>query len=87
MRRRRSTPALWPHVQHQRVILDEVAVLFGDGVLQCFDFRAGELDHLAGIQIDHVIVMHAAIQFEHAWPPSKLCLSTSPADSNWVSTR
>src|SRR5690606_4152374 len=42
-----ALPLLRPHVEHQRMLLDHVAVAIGDLVLQAFDFLAGELDHLA----------------------------------------
>jgi outer membrane protein assembly factor BamE len=43
------------------VILDLEAVLVGDLMLQAFDLFAGELDDAAGIDVDHVIVMFAAV--------------------------
>jgi len=34
-------------------------------VLQALDFRAGELDDLAGVDVDHVVVVLAVVEFVH----------------------
>ena len=44
------------------MVLDQVTVLRRDLVLQRLDLLAVELDHLAGIDIDHVVVVLAAVQ-------------------------
>ena len=47
------------------MILDHVAVLGGDPVLQFLDLVAVELDHLAAVDIDHVVVVFAAVELVH----------------------
>ena len=47
------------------MFLDHVAVLGGDFVLQPLDLRAGELDHLARLDVHHVVVVLAAVEFVH----------------------
>ena len=53
---------LLAHIQHQAVILDHVAVARGDLVLQALDFFARELDDLARLDVDHVVVVLAAVE-------------------------
>jgi outer membrane protein assembly factor BamE len=51
------------HVEHQAVFLDDVAVLVRDLLLQGLDLGAGELDHLPGLDIHHVVVVLAVVEF------------------------
>src|SRR5688572_8196666 len=52
-------------VEHEGVLLDLIPVRRSDLPLQFLDLRTLELDHLAGIDIDHVIVMLPAVQLVH----------------------
>src|SRR5690606_3608791 len=54
--------ALLAHVEHEGVLLEDVAVLLRDAVLQLLDLRALELDDPAGVDVDHVVVVAAAVQ-------------------------
>src|SRR5690606_14512412 len=54
-----------PDVQHQRVVLDLVAVLGRDPALQLLDLVAVELDDLAALHVHHVVVVLAAVQLVH----------------------
>src|SRR5690606_13061233 len=56
---------LLAHVQHQRVLLQLVAVLGRDLALQFLDLRALELDDLAGVHVHHVVVVAAPVQLVH----------------------
>ena len=47
------------------MFFDHVAVLGGDFVLEALDLGAGELDDLAGVDVDHVVVVLAAVEFVH----------------------
>src|SRR5690349_11607570 len=64
----RSERAAWcsalpAHVKHQRVFLDLVAVFRGNAPLQLLDLVALEFDDLAGVDVDHVVVVLAAVEF------------------------
>src|SRR3546814_4735005 len=48
-------------VQHQRVLLELVAMLLRDFLLQLFDLGALELDDPAGVHVHHVVVVAAAV--------------------------
>ena len=54
-----------PDVQHEAVVDQLEAVLLGDIVLQALDLVAGELDDVAGLDADHVVVMLAVVELEH----------------------
>ena len=56
------------------MILDLVAVLVRDIVLKTLDFLAREFNHLAGVDVDHVIVMLAPIDFVHRLPALEIVL-------------
>lgn len=44
---------------------DDIAVFVGDLPLQLLDFLADELDDLAALDIDHMVVMVATLELEH----------------------
>ncbi len=79
--------ALLAHVQHQRVLFQFVAVVGCDLALQLLDLMALELDDLAAVHVDHVVVVAATVKLVDRLAALELCLSTRPAASNWVSTR
>ena len=53
------------YVQHQAVIGDLVAMIVGDLALQTLDLVTDEFDHLAGLDVHHVVMMMALGQLEH----------------------
>ena len=57
---------------------DVVAVAGGDLLLQGFDFIAVELDHLAGVEVDHVVVVLATIQLVHGGAAFEVVLEHQP---------
>ena len=56
---------LRPHVQHQAVVHQVVAMPAGDLALQPLDLLVGELDHPPGLDAHHVIVVPTGLQLEH----------------------
>lgn len=52
-------------IQHERMINNFIALLFGDRVLTSFDFRVHKLDYLVSVDIDHMVMMVIACQFEN----------------------
>lgn len=63
------------------------SMLLSDLVLELLDFRAGELDNLIGIQVNHVIVMTTVSQFEHCMTAVEIMTNHQPCGFNRVSTR
>ncbi|CRM07274.1 hypothetical protein SAMN05216247_11364 [Pseudomonas salomonii] len=54
------------------------SMLLSDLVLELLDFRAGELDNLIGIQVNHVIVMTTVSQFEHCMTAVEIMTNHQP---------
>jgi hypothetical protein len=52
-------------IQQHRVAFHGEAIIFGDFMLAFFDVGIGELDHLAAIGTNEVIVVVAIVQFEY----------------------
>src|SRR5690606_972604 len=75
--RRPSAPRA-AHVQDQRVVLQLVAVPGGDLALQLLDLGALELDDLAGVQVDHVVVVVAAVQLVDGLAALEVVLDHQP---------
>ena len=76
--RRGLSSALLAHVQHQRVFLDLVAVPGGDLRLQLLDLAALELDDLATVDVDHVVVVVAPIQLVYRLAGFEVVLQHQP---------
>ena len=76
--RRCPRAAARPHVQNQAVILKLVAVPPRDGVLQALDLLIHELDHLATLHIDHVVVVKTTIEFKYGLPALEVVLLDDP---------
>ena len=55
---------LRPHVEHEAVLLDVVAVPIRDLALQLLDALVVELRHSAGLETHHVIVVRAVRELE-----------------------
>ncbi len=58
-------------VQIEAVIGQPNVVLLGDIALALLDHLVGELDHLAAVEADQVVVVFLGGQFEHRLAPSK----------------
>jgi outer membrane protein assembly factor BamE len=56
------------------MVFDLVAVFGGNRVLQAFDFRIEEFDDLAGVEVEHMVMVFAAIQFEYRLPAFEVVL-------------
>ena len=54
------------------MIVEFVAVLFGDGMLKCFDFVVDEFDDITRIHVDHVVVVLAMIELEYGMTIGKV---------------
>ena len=69
------------------MILQRITMLLSNLPLALLNNRVGKLNNIARLNTHHVVVVLAPRQLNTEWPVSKLCLVTSPADSNWVRTR
>ena len=47
-------------------------------MLQRFDFRAGELDNLVGIQVNHVVMVTTVSQFKHRMTAVEIMTNHQP---------
>jgi hypothetical protein len=66
------------HVQDEAVVLDLVTVFRCHLMLKALDFGTRELDYLARLDIDHVIVVLAAIKLVDSLPALKIVLQNEP---------
>ena len=57
-----------PPEQHQVMIDDLVAIAFGHPALKLFDLGRQELDHLAGVDVDQVVVVGGGLGLEPRGP-------------------
>ena len=79
---RRRSPLDLAAVKLEAVVHDLVAEACGDLLLQRLDARAGELDDLAGVEVDQVVVVGAGASSKRAGPPAKAWRWIAPLSSS-----